>query len=404
MRIAILSSTNSVNDERIGYKEGLSLASFGHDVVVYGRRPDDSYRPHHPNLTLSPLGGGRLNLMSRIRMLMLLYRKGIEARPDVIVCVEPESAMMGMFLKRKIRAKLVFDVWECFDGLIEDRFGGLLGKAGGLALRLLLRWLAKGSDWVTVVSPVTEAQYARYRGDDRVTTIHNSSRIEWFPVSVAGATGPLVVLHEGNLDQGRGMLEMLEAIALVRQSMDVRLLLVGKVTSDDRALFDETVRRLALRDIVDMPSWMPYEEVGSAESKAHIGIIALHNTRNALGSLNNKLYNYMSCGIPIIAPKGGATQAMVERYECGCAIDTRDPHKIAAEIVRLGRDVNLRKKLGQNGRRAIETELGWHRMEEKLRFMCATLGLQDVHAVVSGTNDARPVGAQTRGLSPTEHG
>jgi len=143
---------------------------------------------------------------------------------------------------------------------------------------------------------------------------------------------------------------------------------------------------------------MPYERIGSVESTAHIGIIALQDSPNARGSLNNKLYNYIACGLPVIAPKGGATERMVEEYRCGCCVDTSSPHELAAEIIRLGSDGNLRAELGSNGRNAFERELSWHRMEEKLRVMCAALGLQDEDTEVSGTIDVRPVGAQVRGL------
>jgi glycosyltransferase involved in cell wall biosynthesis len=398
MRIATLSSGHPVDDERTTYKYALSLASFGHDVTVIGRSPDNPFRPSHPRLGFDELAPRSRGFLSRLEALHLLYQRGKKVRPDAVVCFGPDAVLVGLLLRHRLGSRVVFDVVECYDGLAEAKLGRYLGRLGALAMRLPLRLLARLSDWVNVVSPVTWEQYSRYRRDGRVSLIHNSSRVEWFPKSDGRIDGALVVLHEGNLDRSRGMLEMLEALAIVRRSTAVRMLLVGRIRREDKALFDDSVRRLDLAGNLDMPAWMPYERIGSVESTAHIGIIALQDSPNARGSLNNKLYNYIACGLPVIAPKGGATESMVQKYRCGRCVDTSSPHEIAAEIIRLGSDGNLRAELGNNGRNAFERELGWHRMEEKLRVMCATLGLQNVRSEVSETNCARSVGAQVRGL------
>ncbi|GAH63923.1 unnamed protein product, partial [marine sediment metagenome] len=90
-------------------------------------------------------------------------------------------------------------------------------------------------------------------------------------------------------------------------------------------------------------------------------------------SLNNKLYNYMSCGQAVVGPAGSVTADMIRKYDCGVCVDTSKPEEIASAIVKLAEDVELRKRLGANGRKAIEQELGWHMMEKTLLKIFETL-------------------------------
>ena len=183
MRIAVLCSSHPVNDEHVTYRLAMSLVSFGYDVTVMGRRAGDSYQPIHPKLTLVPLLPQSRGFISRLRMYGLLYRRGMELRPDAVACFGPGTALVGLALKWRLRAKLVFEVIECYDGLAKARLGGRLGSAAGFAVRVLLRIIARRSDWVCVVSPVTMEQYSRYRKDNHISLIHNSSRVEWFAMS-----------------------------------------------------------------------------------------------------------------------------------------------------------------------------------------------------------------------------
>ena len=190
--------------------------------------------------------------------------------------------------------------------------------------------------------------------------------MEMFPPCDHDVDGPITVCHEGYLKPSRGMTQILESLVLARKQVDVRLLIVGRVEEESRELFDRQVADLALGDFLEIPGWKPYEEIGRLESAAQIGLVTLQPGGNTFKSLNNKLYNYMSCGQAVIGPAGSATEEMLQKYECGLVVDTTRPDKIAEAIVRLATDRELRKRLGGNGRRAIEQHLGWHKMEELL--------------------------------------
>lgn len=364
--IVMLCSSHPVSDERITHKQAVSLAKMGYKVTVVGRDDGTKSLPEVAGLILTPVQSVAGGLFARLRMLPKLYRAAVEARPDVITCHEPESALVGLFARRRCGAPVLFDIHECFQETLSSRLPrGLRGLVRFLSI-VLLKSLGRRCNWLTVVSPPNQAFYQKTRRDDRVTIIHNSPRIELFPPCNHDVDGPVTICHDGYLDHSRGMMQILDSLVLARKQIDVRLLIVGRVDPGCKEAFEKRVAELSLADAIVIPGWKPYEEVGRLESTAQIGLVALQPGGNTFKSLNNKLYNYMSCGQPVIAPMGSATEDMVRQYDCGLLVDTTCPEDIATAIVRLATDPELRKRLGANGRLAVERQLGWHKMEELL--------------------------------------
>ncbi|MCX5654030.1 MAG: glycosyltransferase family 4 protein [Planctomycetota bacterium] len=371
MRIAMLCSGHPVTDERVTHKQAVSLARAGHEVIVFGRGTDGPTTLSGVALVpLAPAGGG---LGSRARMIRPLARMTADWKPDVVTCHEPESALAGLRVKRRIGALVIFDAHEMFHLSLASRMPPGLGALVRIGARAILRYVARRVDWVTVVSPANQAFYRAARGDDRVDIIHNSPIVESFPPCRQDVPGPITLCHDGFLDRGRGMLQILEALALARKSVEARLLVVGKVPPADEGLFRQKIEDLHLHEAIELPGWVSYEKVGQILSRGQIGIVAMQPTPNNYLSLSNKIYNYMCCAQAVIVPRGSATADLVRDADCGLAVDTTRPEEIAEAIVMLVEDLALRRRLGTNGRKAIEETYGWHMMEKRLIEIYAQL-------------------------------
>jgi glycosyltransferase involved in cell wall biosynthesis len=374
MKIAMLCSTHPVNDERVTHKQAKSLACLGYEVTVFGREPKEMEKIGSVSLCpLAPVGGGMLR---RLFMVFRLYRAAKSWRPDIIVCHEPESALLGLILKRCFGMKMVFDSHECFQETFSWRTPKVIRPIVRRLLIALLKVLVRGADWVTVASPPNREFLSSMRVDNRVDILHNSPPIELFPLCNHDVDHPITVVHDGYLYLQRGLVQMLEAVAIVRQTRDIRFLIVGRVKEQDQRLFDEKVTQLGLANAMIIPGWKPWEEIGRIESQAQIGLICHQYTPNSFLSLNNKLYNYMSCGQAVIGPEGSVTADMIRKYNCGLCVDTSKPKDIADAILRLANNRDLRKRFGENGRKAIQQELGWHKMKEKLERIYGRLALE----------------------------
>lgn len=373
MRITIMCPSHSLGDERVVCRQALAVAQAGHDVLVLGRHDPDKSPPQHPRLRLESIGpmtrGASWRArVAKIQALYACYRRARSSSPDLLAAHEPETALLGLLISRRLRVPIHFDVHECFDELLAGRVPPVLSNAVKRLSWRALAWIARRCDYVTVVSPATQRQYQAVRGDRRVDIIHNSPPIELFPPCTQAPGGPLTVCHEGWLDLLRGMRQLLQAMALAGKQIPLRLLVVGKLGGSCAAQFDALVKELGIEERVTVTGWLPYPEVGKVDATAQIGVVTLQPTGNNNGSLSNKVYSYMACGQALIVPRNSATAELIGQHECGLAVDVTKPEEIARAMVQLANDPGLRERMGRNGRQAIERHLGWHVMSARLIF------------------------------------
>jgi glycosyltransferase involved in cell wall biosynthesis len=378
MRITVLCAAHSLGDERVVCRQALSLARSGHDVLMLGRGDSGKSPPEHPRLKLvsvEPLirGTSWQARTSRLRVLRKLYGMAIDSRPDVLVANEPDSAWVALLVRWKTGVPVHFDVHECFEELAASRLPQALSGLGRALVWKTVSQISKRCDWVTVVSPHTERQHLALRTDGRVTIIHNSPPIGLFPACDQNVPNGVTLCHEGWLDASRGLSQLIRAVAIARQSVPVRLLVVGKFGAGSDSEFESLARELNVRGSIEVTGWLPYEKVGKVDARAQIGLVTLQPSGNNYGSLSNKVYSYMACGQAVIVPAASATAELVESCDCGLAVDVTRPEEIAGAIVRLCADADLRRRLGQNGRQAIEQRLGWDQMRQLLLQIYANL-------------------------------
>jgi glycosyltransferase involved in cell wall biosynthesis len=69
---------------------------------------------------------------------------------------------------------------------------------------------------------------------------------------------------------------------------------------------------------------------------------------------------------PISVSKGTTMTDIVEKENCGLAVDCNSVDEIRKAIIRLKEDPDLCRQLGANGRRAYEERYNWEIMENRL--------------------------------------
>jgi glycosyltransferase involved in cell wall biosynthesis len=231
----------------------------------------------------------------------------------------------------------------------------------------VMGFLVRRADWVTTVSNEIAGHLRAHEPGASIDLLYNSTAVERCPVCDHQRPGPLMVCHEGWLDEGIGMIALLKAVALAKREIDVKLVLVGKVRPWSENAFQVALKELDLLEVVESRGWIPYEKLSSVVSECQVGVVAMQPSLNNFTSLSNKLMSYMACGQAVVVPRGSASARIVQQFGCGVAVDSTVPEQLAEALVKLGRNVSERQEMGKNARQAMEQRLGWHVMEDLLR-------------------------------------
>ncbi|MDR7545259.1 MAG: glycosyltransferase family 4 protein [Armatimonadota bacterium] len=127
-----------------------------------------------------------------------------------------------------------------------------------------------------------------------------------------------------------------------RLSLDGRVRFTGRI--DDRALA-EAYRQAA---VFTLPA---RTRVGRWAEGEGFGLVLLEAA---------------AAGLPVVAGNGGAIPEVVRDGETGLLVDPESPEEVAAAIVRLLRNPDLARRLGEAGRRLVREEFSYERFCERL--------------------------------------
>lgn len=111
-------------------------------------------------------------------------------------------------------------------------------------------------------------------------------------------------------------------------------------------------RFLALNNLAVVPSpWSELTEAADLQA-ADVGISWIPDDDWSRGKCGLKVLQYMAAGLPVVANPVGVHVEMVHHGETGFLAET--PDEWVRAIARLAADADLRRRMGEAGRRALE--------------------------------------------------
>ncbi len=175
--------------------------------------------------------------------------------------------------------------------------------------------------------------------------------------------GQPVVLFFGLLAPSKGIQDLIEAFALVRQSSDAKLLIAGYPTKHfNLEELKEKIDVLGLGEhvILDM-RYIPLEEVGALMGLATVAVYPYRSSTQS-GALQ-VAYTF---GRPVIATAVGGLPEAVEHGRSGFLVPANSPKELAGGILKLVTNHELAKVMGEYARHLSETRFGWRSVARQI--------------------------------------
>ena len=367
MRICMLTTTHRPHDGRIFEKEAKSLTK-EHEIIIiapseYGGIEENG------DVKIVAVRKPASNLLHPVTLWRVL-RAGLGEECDVIHCHEPDALLAALLLKAVKGRKVVYDIHEHWPSEIPFDLG--VPNASVLT-RVLEPLLSRGevllSRFADARIAVSESVAERFRGNGtKPVIVSNYSVAESAPPPALPAGGNRnVVYMAGNMQMFHGIRECIQAMSKVAAIYpDVSLTLVGNVREDIGAIAAGTDPRPS----ITMTGYLPYREMYDTLRMGSIGLLVFQpDYYNAYIGLPNKLFDYMLCGLPVVASDFPEIRKVVSDAGCGVLVDPTDPNAIAEAIVYLLEHPDAARRMGENGRKAVLERYNWGEMEKRLLAM-----------------------------------
>jgi len=169
---------------------------------------------------------------------------------------------------------------------------------------------------------------------------------------VVAKPGRLMVTSSSDVPM-KGLVPLLEAVALLRASRPVELVIVGRPRAGGRV--DRAIERLGLRGALRCVSGISDEALARSYAEAEVAVVPSLYEGFSLPAVEA-----MACGVPVVATTGGALPEVVgESGETGLLVAPGDPAALARAIARLLDDRALRERLGLAGRERVMRRFTW---------------------------------------------
>lgn len=259
-------------------------------------------------------------------------------KPDVVVIssLPLSSVLCGIFLKKKYKCKLVFEIRDIHPMTLVEEYGISMWNPLVILLGLIEKIAYNNADLIVGTMPNLRQHVWEVTGKER-DVFHSPLGIHeiWYQEPLSSImvdslfpTGDkFVVGYAGSMGVANAMDSFIDAIKSMAQEKDIYFVLVG-----DGDLKDDFIQRLSKFDNVKIGPKIKQNEIPYFLSKCDLLYLSTHDSKIwEYGQSLNKLTDYMMSGKPVVASYSGY-QTMLNEANSGVFIPTKDVGAIVKAI------------------------------------------------------------------------
>jgi glycosyltransferase involved in cell wall biosynthesis len=371
-KICMLTNTHNPLDHRVYYKESLSLKKNGFDVFVIGVDYVEAKKFFEKEIRIIQVKRGKNKVLKRLISLPFLYFEAKKIDCDIYHCHDLDAAVLGLFLKIVHKKKLVFDIHEYNSDIISE--GATIPKILKPFVKKIIKkidcFIAVKSDYVITVDESLCEIYKQY--NKNCVSIKNFINYELiknikYPNQNKRQN---YILYLGGISENRGIFKIIESIKnLKEQGITNKFLFVGGFINETEK--NKTFKLIEKYNVEEMTKFIgkvPYEQIPKYLNQSIIGLLVLQpSERYIKGSYPVKLFEYMYQNLPVIASDFKGIKEIIKKERCGILINPQNSDELTKAIIKLLDFPDTRKKMGENGKKAVIEKYNWNNESKKLK-------------------------------------
>jgi glycosyltransferase involved in cell wall biosynthesis len=300
--------------------------------------------------------GGRLSRMTKT--CSRVFKKAKELDGDIYHIHDPELIPTGLKLK-KLGKKVIFDAHEDVPKQILSK--PYLNKILKIILSKIFEWYEYWSlpkfDYLITATPFIRNKLLKI--NPNTVNINNFPLLNELEIS-SWKHKENAVAYIGGISEIRGIKQVISALSFTQ---NMRLNLAGIFSEN---IFEEKIKKYESWSKVNTLGFLNRQQVSEVLGKSHTGIVTFLPAPNHINSLPNKMFEYMSVGLPVIASNFLLWREIIEGNQCGICVDPLNPKAIGDAMQYLVDNPQEAEQMGKNGRKAVEQKYNWSIEEKKL--------------------------------------
>lgn len=364
MLVCHFSSVHRVNDIRVFRKQCTTLAEGGHDVTLIA--------------CPAKVDGGKVKIIqveppqSRISRMLFhsyrVYKLAKSQNADIYQFHDAELLPYAMLLKWQGR-KVVYDSHECLveDLVTKEWIPRLLREPMAGLLKRIEDFVGSRIDAIIAATPHISKRFQPVNA--RTTTINNYPLASEFNIEKGNEEFVRDgICYVGAISFVRGIIPLLDSLDEVDGNVRFRLAGLFADINVERAC--RTHRNWGR---VEFYGQTDRTGVADIYRRSFAGVVNFLPAPNHIHSQPNKLFEYMSAGIPVISSNFPLWRSVIEEGDCGRCVNPASPSELAGAINDLANDPAARRRMSENGRKLIAERFTWEREGHSLLQLYAQL-------------------------------
>jgi glycosyltransferase involved in cell wall biosynthesis len=294
-------------------------------------------------------------------------------RPDLIMARDLHVALIAWGAARAAGLPVVLDLAENWPFLLGEwkRFEGpspqnLFFRSAWASWVIELAAVHAADHVMVVIEEMAQRLRAKGVPGSRVTVVTNVPARDQAQVEDGASAAirqqlgeGLKIIYAGEISGFRGLEVALMAMPLVvRAEPRARLIIVGKGKAVAETRVTRLIGQLGIGGSVVRAGWVPRTSLANWMAACDIGLAPFRASRVFDTTISNKIFDYMSVGLPVVATAVKPVARILRETGAGVTVRPGSPRALAEAILRL-RDGNSRRDLGERGRQAVRLRYNW---------------------------------------------
>ena len=215
--------------------------------------------------------------------------------------------------------------------------------------------LIKNCDILTVVSDSMRADYKKAYDVDS-TVVYNGVDTDLF--SPSGVKGSKNIVYAGALKHGKGLLDLLKAVAILSQKHpDYRYYFYGN--GPLRRRMESMIHKAQFKNVF-LHAHVSHNQLSSILGNAAVFVLPSYYE-----GLPNSILEAMACEVPVVASNVKGNAELVKENINGCLFQRGNCEELAQKLETLMESPSLRASMGKEGRMIVLENFTWDKAAER---------------------------------------